>query len=298
MNPAVVEDTTELPRDVVPRLMQTTLGPVQYATCGEGPAVLCLHGAMGGYDQSHLLARTIGEPGYRFISVSRPGYLGTPLASGRSPEEQADLYAGLLDGLRVSDVVVMAVSGGGPSAIHFALRHRVRCRGLVLVSTVGGKNEKSPPLSFHVMSVLLRVPAFAARARRKTEENFEQTIARSIPDPVLRARTLADPLALPLLRDLTLGMLEHPSRRLRGTANDNRVARSTEYPLERVDVPTLVLHGDGDRTAPFEHGRSLAARIPGARLVVAAGGDHVSIFTHRAQLRGEVTRFLRETIRR
>ena len=167
-----VEETTELPRDVAPRLMTTARGRVQYASCGEGPAVLCLHGAMGGYDQSHLLARTIGEPGYRFISVSRPGYLGTPLASGRSPDEQADLFAALLDGLHVSDAAVMAVSGGGPGAIHFALRHRARCRGLVLVSTVAGRMKQSPPLSFRIMSLLLRVPGFAARVRRKAEANF------------------------------------------------------------------------------------------------------------------------------
>jgi len=291
----VVEEVGELARDVAAQVLASARGRVEYASCGEGPAVLCVHGAMGGYDQSHLLARTIGEPGYRFISVSRPGYLGTPLRCGRTPQEQADLLAALLDGLRVSDVAVMAVSGGGPSALHFALRHRARCRALVLVSTIAGRMAESPPLSFRVMSLLLRVPAFAARIRKKTEENFERTLERSIPDAALRARTLADPLVLSLLRDLTLGMFERAGQRTAGTANDIRVARSTEFPLEQVAVPTLVLHGDSDRTAPYAHGRSLAARIPGARLVVAAGGDHVSIFTHRGQLRGEVTRFLRET---
>jgi pimeloyl-ACP methyl ester carboxylesterase len=68
---------------------------------GEGPAVLALHGAMGGYDQGLILARTIGPPGYRFVSVSRPGYLGTPLCAGRTPEEQADLLAHLLDALGI-----------------------------------------------------------------------------------------------------------------------------------------------------------------------------------------------------
>lgn len=290
-----VQETAELPRDVTPQVLRTARGRVEYATSGEGPAVLCLHGAMGGYDQSYLLARTIAEPGYRFISVSRPGYLGTPLGSGRKPEEQADLYAELLDALGVADVVVMAVSGGGPSAIHFALRHPARCRGLVLVSTVAGRNEQTPPLSFRIMSMLFRVPGFAARVRRKTEAGFDQALERSIPDAALRARTVADRAAVSLLRDLTVGMFGRAGSRITGTNNDIRVARTTEYPLERIGVPTLVLHGDGDRTAPFEHGRNLAARIPGARLVVAAGGDHVSIFTHRAQLRGEVTRFLRET---
>ena len=44
-----------------PTIIKTRRGPVEYAEYGEGPAVLALHGAMGGYDQSLLLARTIGE---------------------------------------------------------------------------------------------------------------------------------------------------------------------------------------------------------------------------------------------
>src|SRR5512145_918287 len=78
-----------------PAVVETSRGPVECAIVGDGPVVVALHGAMGGWDQSLLLARTLGEGGYRYVGVSRPGYLGTPLASGRSPEEQADLLAAL-----------------------------------------------------------------------------------------------------------------------------------------------------------------------------------------------------------
>ena len=79
--------------------IQTSRGGVEITDTGEGPAVLTLHGAMGGHDQSELLAETIGPRGHRYVNVSRPGYLGTPLASGPSPEAQADLLAALLDAL-------------------------------------------------------------------------------------------------------------------------------------------------------------------------------------------------------
>ena len=125
--------------EIRPKIMKTPRGPVEYASFGTGPAVLALHGVMGGYDQGLILARTIGAAGYQYVAVSRPGYLGTALSAGSSPEEQADLCADLLDALGVRDVAVIAVSGGGPCAIHFALRHRDRCRGLVLVSTCSGK---------------------------------------------------------------------------------------------------------------------------------------------------------------
>jgi predicted glycosyltransferase len=42
-----------------------------------------------------------------------------------------------------------------------------------------------------------------------------------------------------------------------------------------VRAPTLVLHGDGDRIAPFEQAQWLADTIPGARLQVIGGGGHL-----------------------
>lgn len=45
--------------------------------------------------------------------------------------------------------------------------------------------------------------------------------------------------------------------------------------LPRVTAPTLVLHRRGDRTCPFQQGREMAARIPGARFVPLEGDIHV-----------------------
>jgi len=70
------------------KIMTTSRGPVEYLDSGTGQVVLSLHGAMGGYDQAEILARTIGESNYRFLSLSRPGYLGTSLSAGRTPEER------------------------------------------------------------------------------------------------------------------------------------------------------------------------------------------------------------------
>lgn len=81
------------------------------------------------------------QPGYRYVAVSRPGYLGTPLRSGRSPQEQADVFAAALDALGIGTTAVMAVSGGGPSAIEFALRQKECCWGVVLVSGPGSLNS-------------------------------------------------------------------------------------------------------------------------------------------------------------
>ena len=279
---------------VAPASIAARRGPVEYASLGDGPTVLALHGAMGGYDQGLILARTIGAPGYRFVAVSRPGYLGTPLSAGGTPEEQADLCADLLDALGGSRAAVMAVSGGGPCALQFALRHRDRCWGLVLVSTCSGKIETPVPLAFHLIKLLARWPWFAAAMHRRAMRDPEAAARRSIPDPVVRARTLQDPDAGPLFRALLRSTSDRMALRLPGTENDIRVTRTTAYPLEQIAVPVLVVHGTADRLVPFpEHGKALATRIPGAELLAIEGGEHVAIFTHRAAVRARVTEFLR-----
>ncbi|RPI26191.1 MAG: alpha/beta hydrolase [Acidobacteria bacterium] len=287
---AIPEITGEPVRGVA----STRQGPVEYATLGEGPAVLALHGAMGGYDQSVLLARTIGEAGYRYVCVSRPGYLGTPLSSGPSSEEQADLCAELLDSLGPGQAAVMAVSGGGPCALQFALRHPTRCWGLVMVSTCSERIEGGVPFAFQILKLFARVPGFGRAMRWKAKRDPESAALRSIPDPVLRRRTVQDPIAGPLLLALTLSTLDQMGRRLGGTENDIAVTRATDYPLEQLRVPLLVVHGTGDRVVPFNpHATSFQKRVPNAELLAVEGGDHVTIFTHRRQVRQRVTEFLR-----
>lgn len=276
--------------------LDTRRGAIEYSLAGTGPAVLALHGAMGGHDQGQLLARTIAEPGYTVVAPSRPGYLGTPLASGRSPEEQADLYATVLDACGIRDVAVMAVSGGGPSALHFAARHPDRCRCLVLVSTTGGRVDSKIPFTFKLMGLLARWPGFVAKARQKTESDLVAAARRTISDPELAARTVRDPEVGPLMKELLLHGFERMKDRLPGTMNDIAVTRGRgDYPLEKIAVPTLVVHGTRDPMVPFaRHGKVLAERIAGAELLALDGGEHPAIFTHHALAQGRVTRFLRE----
>jgi non-heme chloroperoxidase len=51
--------------------------------------------------------------------------------------------------------------------------------------------------------------------------------------------------------------------------------------LARIDVPTLVIHGDADRIIPIgASGLRTAKLVKGAQLVVVNGGPHSTIWTH------------------
>ena len=89
-----------------------------------------------GYDQALALSWNLHQADLAVLTLSRPGYVRTPLATGPTPEQAADAAAGLLDVLGLDRVGVIGTSGGGPTALQFALRHPQRVWGLVLQSAV------------------------------------------------------------------------------------------------------------------------------------------------------------------
>ena len=63
--------------------------------------------------------------------------------------------------------------------------------------------------------------------------------------------------------------------------------------LARIDVPTLVIHGDADRILPIDaSGLRTAKLIDGARLLVVQGGPHCITWTHAEEVNGELVNFL------
>jgi non-heme chloroperoxidase len=63
--------------------------------------------------------------------------------------------------------------------------------------------------------------------------------------------------------------------------------------LARVDVPTLVIHGDDDRIVPITAaGLRTAKLIKGARLLVVKGGPHCITWTHAEEVNAELLSFL------
>ncbi len=277
------------------QIAKTVSGPVEYLDEGEGPTVLCIHGAMGGYDQSITLGRAIGEKKYRYIAVSRPGYLGTPIKCGKTPEQQADLHATLLDFLGIKSVIVMAISGGGPSAINFAIRHPQKCSKLVLCSTICFPQVQKIPFSFHMMTALAWFTPLIKSMQKKTTSNLESTLSRSISDPDLLRKTLDNKEIMELFNVVNIGMFDQLHKRTAGTKNDIIISSGFNCNLQSITVPTLIIHGDKDPLAPFEiHGKRLAEEIPGAKLCLLKGGEHVAIFTHNEQVRDAVKKFLND----
>jgi non-heme chloroperoxidase len=64
--------------------------------------------------------------------------------------------------------------------------------------------------------------------------------------------------------------------------------------LKRVDVPTLVIHGDDDRIVPLSAaGQRTAKLVKGAKLVVIKGGPHCITWTHADEVNAALLNFLK-----
>jgi len=63
--------------------------------------------------------------------------------------------------------------------------------------------------------------------------------------------------------------------------------------VARIDVPTLVIHGDADRIVPIQAaGQRTAKLIKGARLAVVKDGPHCITWTHAGEVNTELLNFL------
>ena len=65
-----------------------------------------------------------------------------------------------------------------------------------------------------------------------------------------------------------------------------------ESRLGDIKSPTLVLSGDADAIVPVQNSRNLAAKIPGAKLHIVAGGSHMFFIEQAHEFNRVVTEFL------
>lgn len=279
-------------------------GKMEYSLHGEGFPVVVFHDAPGGYDQGVALAGFLTSEGFEIVSPSRPGYLRTPLASGRSPAEQADAISWLLEELEVDRVAVLAFGHGGPPALEFARKYSPRIHALVLVSAVTARptSEASTPFPLAVLRALGDDPRsclFAESARLvpgRALSTAAPFLAPASPDAesAWRLSILQTPSQLDEFQQVALAM--SPIRlRETGAANDILQAESlTPPPSAEIRTPTLVVHGALDQFVPEDTARTVASSIPGAELFNVSGGGHLpTLGTEGDQVRAKILSFLK-----
>jgi pimeloyl-ACP methyl ester carboxylesterase len=288
---------------IAPHVIQTAAGRVEFdLTAGEGPVVLASHGGIGGLDQARLLLSWLDPAEYRLLSLSRPGYLGTPLDGRQSIEAQADLFAALLDVLGVERVALVAFSSGGPPAYVFAARHPSRIWALLAIASVSGYHdmpETAGPITQAIFMsawgqklmklIADKKPAWILQQLFQAESYLTRQQIQSQID-----FTLGSPEALAFVRAF-MDTLKPYGLRKAGTDNDTALYRQlTHLSLEQVRCPTLIVHGTHDADVKFNHGVYAHEHIAGAERFWIGEGSHLGFWLspRAAEAQGAAHEFL------
>jgi len=217
----------------------------------------------------------------RLIMFDKRGTgLSDPVAAPAPLEDRMDDVRAVMDVAGSERAVLFGLSEGGPMSVLFAATYPERTRALVLCGTfpTGTVDPGENPAgqrwvdTFHDMRDAVehwgtgRSLAYLAPSADSERDRIGRGIfERSAASPQM-ARTLVEMVVETDVRDL----------------------------LPSIRVPTLVLHRQ-EEAIPVECGRYLAEHIPGARLVVLPGMDHIPFYGDADGYAEEIEEFLTGT---
>ncbi len=275
------------------QVIETRNGPIEYAQTGAGYPVLVIHGAMGGFDQGLWAAKSFDITKYRIISVSRFGYLRSPVPETPNLNMQADTFAGLLDVLGIKRVAVFGVSAGSTSAIRFAARYPDRVSALLLLGPdAPGEKYMSMPPRF-VFDILLRSDFLYWALFTFFGKSMQKVIGLAPEGFVLTPEYEAK------VRMIQLGNLP-VSKRMDGMILEcynslpelkESVTPSSPYPLNNIKTPVLVINAADDPISIPENVRRLAEQMPNMTLFIMPDGGHF-FFGNEEEVQAEIVKFL------
>ena len=240
-----------------------------YQVVGDGLLDLVLVGEWWNQVDAAWQTPWLAEPLRRLASFSRlilfdkRGVgLSDPIPSRVLPslEQWMDDVHAVMDAAGSERAALFGSSGGGMVSALFAAAHPERTAALVIANSTARALVADDYLAGY------------------DPEEIEAILRRYEDDWIAAHIELVAPA---LVNDVAF--LQWYTAYLRSSASPS-VAASIQRMLFMVDIrdvlsaiqaPTLVVHREGNRIYPLQHGRYLAANIPGARLAIMPGEEHL-----------------------
>ena len=249
--------------------IQTPDGASLFVTeWGSGPPVVFTHAWGLRSDQFDYQVPALADAGLHCVLYDRRGHGRSDRpAAGYDLDTMADDLAAVIDHFGLRDITLVAHSLGSKEAVRYLTRHGdARVARLVLVAPVTPLMKRTADNPDGVDPALIdaNYAAVAADVPRWCAD-FEAAA------PYFGA----SPGSSQGLIDWTIRMIvDTPTRVLLETLKVN-MHEDLRGELQKIGVPTLVVHGDQDASAPIDvTGRQTAALIAGATLLVYPGAGH------------------------
>jgi pimeloyl-ACP methyl ester carboxylesterase len=243
--------------------VRTEFGTFHVESAGQGTPWLFIHGGTASAREWRLVLPGLGEHA-RCIAMDR-------LGCGESDRSQqgydrrtltASLFA-CADALGLDRFGVVGQSMGGFWGLSMAFAHPERISGLVLVNSAGGPMTDAELVTRETRTARRRAePSTPTAAER--EAAIERTMQEIFADSTRVPSSFRDDLRWQ-------GERAAPGQFAAIASDWADLARE---PYERLNIATLVVWGEADIMIAAEHGRRLAAAIPGARYVGLPGVGH------------------------
>ncbi|KAF1036583.1 MAG: Arylesterase [Burkholderia lata] len=259
-----------------------------YKDWGSGQPVVFIHGWPLNADMWDVQMHHLASQGCRCIAYDRRGFGRSDQPwQGYDYDTLADDLAALLDRLDLREVTLVGFSMGSGEVARYLARHGTgRVAKAVLVGTVtpliAQRDDHRDGVAVDVFDGIRT----AIRADRAAFlENFWPLFTGSN-----RAGSTVSRAAL----DATTFMALQAG--LNATLDCVHAFSETDFraDLDTFDVPTLIIHGDDDQTAPIDLTASATAhRVPHATLRVYEGAPHALYLTNAARLNDDLLAFVR-----
>ena len=254
---------------------------------GDGRPVVLIHGwPLSGASWSEQVP-ALTDAGYRVVTYDRRGFGDSDKpGSGYDYDTFAADLKGVLDGLDLTDVTLDGFSMGGGEIARY-------------VGTYGEDRLASVVFAAAVPPYLLKSDDNPDGGLGQADVDGMQQAARDDREGFLDGFTTAFFSAGDELKVTEAQRQE--ALALAAKAEDKALVDciaafgTTDFraDLEKVTVPTLVIHGDSDGTVLFEvSGKRTAASIAGARLHVVEQGPHGLNVSHASEFNEQLLGFL------
>jgi pimeloyl-ACP methyl ester carboxylesterase len=228
----------------------------------------------------------LAEAGLRCVLYDRRGHgRSDQPATGYDLDRLADDLAAVIENLDLHDITLVGHSLGTRELVRYLTRHgdaRVARMVLVAPTTPALRRSADNPRGWDPALIDANYAAVAANVPQWCAD-FEAA------GPYFGS----SPGSSPGLVDWTTRMIvDTPLRVLLATLKLNTDINMTEE-LRKVGVPTLIVHGDQDASAPLElTGRKTAAIVDGAELIVYPGAGHGLYASDHQALNADLIAFI------
>jgi pimeloyl-ACP methyl ester carboxylesterase len=218
-----------------------------------------------------------------------------------SSEAQAHRIIGVLDALRLKQVILLGHSVGGRPTVEVALLAPDRIRALVLVDAAlgfgsDGQFEQNHPTwlvrTFFAIHPL-RNAVLSATATNPLMT--KRLLSAFVADPAVLTPTLLSVYQKPFVVKDSTNRLGDWLKVLSVDTDESLSSKLSN--LSKLAMPTLLLWGDQDRITPLWQGEKLKAVIPNSSLNVLRGLGHIPQIERPVQFNDSLLPFL-EQIRR